>query len=376
MSQLRELSCCIKSTDCVLSSPENRADCGNVIWTSGLFMQDNDLGEMAVGKQPAAEHVFRQPLPLRRPMGATKCIDPVTGVNQNGVGPTPCDCVSVCESRFRIHRQTGAFCFEEQDVNSYCSSLGGISVEDYILDHVQNEAWIRDYEQQALCIMNGLVADNIANHNGDMVIDIVNNPVLDSNGNETTAFNHAAHICARFNNGCNSNFAGIIMHEDVWKKLQVTEAHTNNCCEEVVYDGTMLRTPVLRNSMQGGNVIRTYAGMPVYLSIDPKLEEDGVYKTYYFGNGLFHFGSGDLTRKGIMPFEFDRDSCANGGMGKSTWLSRQAWVIHPMGWSNLWDGDGSADELIMSTAELENPVNWDRVMDRRNIQFVCVATEC
>lgn len=372
MATFEQLHCCLTPDDVMVSAPEMRGDCGPCVWTSGIVESSDAMARLATGINPAAVVNFRKPIEFNDPLDTVACVNPETGTNEQGTAPSgdPCDCTTTCISSYRVVKQYTSQCWTQSEVASMCSPIRS-SLEEYIMDHVSNEFWIRKvFENQIMGMLEGIMADNAANDGGDMIVDAINDPVATPDGSATTTgFNSNAHLCAIAQLGCtNSQLEGILMHRDLfYKRLMMQEGA--NCCVEVYDSERIERSPMLRSNRTSEY---TYQGYPVYLCDHPMLKQGDVFKTYYFGKGLFQFGAGDLMEyDNVKPFHAEYEPCdGNGGFGSWKWYSRVAWALHPMGFQNNWE----PNYTHMKMADLIDPTNWDRVMERTNIPLVCVVS--
>ena len=382
MADLGDMVCCLRPTDCVAVAPEERADCGPCVWSSGMISSNQELCDLVDGKALATEYRYRKPLDLDDPYAPTLCLDDSIDppANANGAVAVPCDCSRVCESSLRVPKFMASKCWEASDMYRACTTIMS-SLEDYIMDFAANEFWIRYWERMTLAMLAGITADNLANNDGDMVVNIVDNPLPTMDGTGTTTlFNQCGHVEALASLGCSfSLLEGILMHPRVWFNL--VKAEGDNCCTQRYASEVIARSPMMQ---QRGVNTYTYQGFNVYLCDNPLLVDDSgpnpIFKTYYFGRGLFHFCEGDLMKRGIMPFAHDREECDNGGFGSSTWHARKSWAMHPMGFSNDW-GKATCDVALpndyasMSLTDAANPVFWTREMDRMHIPLTIVCSE-
>lgn len=359
------------STMTMSSPPEARADCGPVLWTSGIVQSMSDLNDHARSKSKSFEAEYRLPISLSDPFTPVECFDPATGAGPNGDVPDPCDCDTICTNHYRGLQSLRANCWQYSDVAKVCEQ-SQVPVEEYLSDFILNEFWIRFHEREMLAIMEALALDNVANDNSDMVIDVTGeaNPA-------DQLYSCDVHIRAMAQMGCkSSDLAGTVMHEDVFFSNLL--ANEKECCQDNIYPSEQIaRSPMLANS---GISQYRYQGKPVYLMCDDILKDTSgptpVYKSYCFGNGLFGYGAAPLSEDGVMGFEEDRDPCVNGGFGATKWYSRQKYILHPIGWTNKYDPacTGTSDFLAIPPGQLRNPANWDRSFQRKNIPFVAICT--
>lgn len=363
---------CFKTNSTMTMSvpPEKRSDCGPVIWSSGIVQSMGDLNDHARSKSKSFEAEYRLPMDLSNPFTPVECFDPATGAGPNGNVPDPCDCDTICTNHYRGLQSLRANCWQYSDVAKVCEQ-SRIPVEEYLADFINNEYWIRFHESEILATLQALTQDNITNDAGDMVVDVTGETIPNN------LFSCDTHTDALAKMGCNSSdLGGIIMHEDVFFSNLLK--HEKDCCQDSIYPSEQIaRSPMLAN--RGVSEYR-YQGKPVYLVRDSLLKDESgptpVYKSYYFGRGLFGYGAAPLEEDGVPGFSVDRDECDNAGFGTTKWYSRQKYILHPMGWTNKYDPSctGTSDFLAIPTNQMTNPANWDRVFQRHNIPFVAVCS--
>ena len=107
----------------------------------------------------------------------------------------------------------------------------------------------------------------------------------------------------------------------------------------------------------------TYQGRRVVIDDGCPVEND-VYTTYLFGQGAIALGNG--SPDGLIQSEIDRKKLM--GSGIDYLITRQAFIMHPRGikWTNL-----HREHVETPTfAELENPENWQRVYEPKQIRMV------
>jgi hypothetical protein len=112
-----------------------------------------------------------------------------------------------------------------------------------------------------------------------------------------------------------------------------------------------------------GNIrMRSFMGKRVIVD-DAMTGDDDTYETYLFGPGALGFGEGAPK----TPTATDRDELVAGG--QEFLVTRRHYVIHPRGikWAPL---SGVPASVTPSDAELENPANWQRVWEPKNIRIV------
>lgn len=85
----------------------------------------------------------------------------------------------------------------------------------------------------------------------------------------------------------------------------------------------------------------------------------GVYTTYLFAPGAIGFGNGAAP----VPTETDRDTL----QGDDILINRQHFILHPRGVK--WTED-TVVGVSPTNTEIENPANWTRVYENKNIRIV------
>lgn len=109
--------------------------------------------------------------------------------------------------------------------------------------------------------------------------------------------------------------------------------------------------------------IKTYMGKRVIVDDGcPVDTANGVYTTYIFAEGAIAYGNGNP--EGFVPTETDRDSLA----GEDYLITRKTFILHPRG---VRFTSASVAGSSPSNAELEDPANWERVWEPKNVRIVC-----
>ena len=198
--------------------------------------------------------------------------------------------------------------------------------------------WDRQMEKRLIASLQGIMAANVANNNGDMVIDISGAAGAASLFNGTSVINAAGTLGDKL-----ETVKGIAMHSHIY-----TQALIN---DEIQFIPT-----------SQGTAIKTYKGLAVL--IDDNLVEvvGGVtkYITVLFGVGAVGYGMAE-PRQGLGTELFRIPSGGNGGGITQLW-TRFNMAIVPVGWS--WN-DGSGANAVVgdspSLTDLANPAHWTRV---------------
>ena len=130
-------------------------------------------------------------------------------------------------------------------------------------------------------------------------------------------------------------------------------------------NGMITRNPIFDPSQSSVEMerylnytIRVDDGMPV---------ADGIYDTYFVGNGAFIRQNG--TPAGLVETETDRDKLG----GKNYLINRWCQVIHPRGLS--WTNEGTytnPNSPYPANVDLAKPENWSLVVDAKKVPLACL----
>ncbi len=231
------------------------------------------------------------------------------------------------------------------------------------LQHVRNrfgEYWVRQQNRRLIATCVGVMADNIANDGGDMVVDI------SGLVGAAAVFGANAFIDAAYTAGENADsFTGIAVHSMI--------------------EARMLKNDELESvkDSEGNLVMRTYKGRAVI--VDDTLPVSGVgvnrvYTSILFGRGSLGFGQveggafalGEGTPK--VAAELVRTPLAGNGGGMEAIIERKTWIIHPQGFE--WVEAGAAlVEQSPTLADLRLAAHWNRVVDRRMASMAFVVAK-
>lgn len=107
----------------------------------------------------------------------------------------------------------------------------------------------------------------------------------------------------------------------------------------------------------------TYQDRRVIVDDGCPLDGD-VYTTYLFGQGAIALGNGNP--EGFIATETDREKLM--GSGIDYLINRQCFIMHPRGIK--WTNTARANVETPTFKELENPTNWERVYDKKQIRMV------
>jgi len=211
--------------------------------------------------------------------------------------------------------------------------------------------WATNNEKRLIQSALGVLADNVANDSGDMLITVALDTAPAVADAERISADRVIEASQTMGDHKDSLVA-IAMHSTIFARLQ-----KQNLISFIP-------------DARGEIVIPTYLGKVV-------IEDDSMpavmgsnritYTVILFGAGAFASAEGRVQN----PSEIDRTPAAGNGGGQSTIFSRRADLIHPLGFS--FDS-GSVAGQSATQAELALAVNWDRIHDRKhaNMAFLQV----
>lgn len=227
--------------------------------------------------------------------------------------------------------------------------LAGADPMDAIADRVAFY-WARRMQAAFIATWNGVIADNVANDNGDYVNDISGNAY--SAG--VTDFSAEAFIDTLSTMGdSQGDLSSIVTHSIVYNRMQ------KNNLIDFIPDST------------GRVNIPTFLGHQVV--IDDGVPRNGnVYDTWIFGPGATRLGVGTPP----VPTEIDRVSGAGNGSGQEVLYNRVEWCFHPVGYAFTGSQEsGGPANSGSAGANLDEAASWNRVYpERKQIKFARLVT--
>ncbi len=231
------------------------------------------------------------------------------------------------------------------------SELAGDSAN----QHVRNRFgtyWLRQWQTKIISASNGIMADNVANDSGDMVVDVA----VEAIGSQTasTKFSRSNFTSAVFTMGdAGQALSAIAVHSAVYKQMVDSDD-----------------IDFIPDSM-GKLTIPTYMGLRV-------IQDDGMtvtagstsgfkYTSVIFGAGAFGYGDGNPE----VPVETKREGLQGNGGGVEYIGERKTWVMHPFGYQTLTTPSAEGG---FTNAELATAGVWDRVVDRKSVPMAFLVT--
>lgn len=222
------------------------------------------------------------------------------------------------------------------------------------INRIQDRAaayWSRQLQKRLVASLNGILADNIANDSGDMILDISGATVADVDTD--TVFSAAAVIDATAKLGdAMGTLTAIGMHSDTYR--------------------TALKADLIgtRADSEGRN-FQTFRGLAVIVDDGlPYVPAEGTaagddaqkYTTILFGSGAVGYGMAapkiaDGTEIENLP------SSGNGG-GQQILHSRVNLGVHPAGFAWV---EGTIAGESPSLTELVAAAHWNRIFERKAV---------
>lgn len=212
--------------------------------------------------------------------------------------------------------------------------------------------WATDNQKRLIYSLQGILLDNIANDNGDMV----HNVATDAAGAITDAEKASAlnFIKALELKGDMVNMlSAFAVHSSVYYGL-----YAMNLIEFVreSEDASFATFQGKRVIVDDGLVVVQGTNRPTYTSI-------------LFGAGAVESGEGNMPN--TLASEMDRKAESGNGGGETRIFSRRTDIIMPVGFS--WTDTTVAGQSA-SYAELQTAANWNRIWDPKNIPIAFLQT--
>lgn len=206
----------------------------------------------------------------------------------------------------------------------------------------QTDYWQRANKKTLIAILQGVIADNIANDGGDLVLD------TNASITETDAIDAAYLMGDRAD-----DFATWWMHSKQMKALKKLDL-----------------IDFVPSSEQGGMMIPYYMGLRCIVDDDIPVATN-EYTAFMFKRNAIMWNELPVDTEG-GPLEFDRKPRAGHGGGVTEMVARRHFVPHVPGTRFL---DASTAGEFATDAELALAANWDRTAtDKKSMTFIAVKT--
>lgn len=226
------------------------------------------------------------------------------------------------------------------------------------LQHVRNRFgtyWVRQMNRRLIATCVGILAGNVLNNAGDMLVDI--SAAVTTTNPDAQRFSANAFIDAAYTMG------------DSADSIRAIAVHS-------MIDARMVKNDeieTIRDS-EGNLVMRSYKGRAVI--VDDSLPVTGVgadrvYTSILFGGGAIGFGgvegSAFALGEGVpkLAAEIDRTPQSGSGGGGEAIIERRTWMLHPHGFSWVEASTPPMVEMSPTLADLRLAAHWARVVDRK-----------
>lgn len=200
--------------------------------------------------------------------------------------------------------------------------------------------WDRQAQRRLVSMLNGILADNIANDSEDMVEDISGASGSAANFSATAVIDAAGTL-----GDAMRDLLAIGMHSDTYK---------------AALKGDLIATVP---DSQGG-FIQTFRGLAVIVDdgLPKVVDTSTIYTTVLFGPGAIGYGM--APPRIADGTEIENLPSAGRGGGQQVLHSRANLAMHPIGFQ--WKEDTVAGQSP-TIAELAIADNWDRIVERKAV---------
>lgn len=227
------------------------------------------------------------------------------------------------------------------------------------MDHIRARVdtyWTRQWQRRLIASANGVMADNVANDDGDMVADVsgaTNADVAAGTIFTRENFTSAAYTMGDMVDGIQA----IAVHSVVMKRMV-----DNDDIDYIKDSAGQLTVPTFlgRRVIVDDSLPFTPAGGSG--GSDPAPQ----YTSVLFGAGAFGYGVGNPK----VPTAISREEEQGDGAGIETLWTRKTWLLHPFGFQAAATPAGNS----YSVAELGAAATWDRVVARKNVPLAFLVT--
>lgn len=305
------------------------------LYQSGVILPDPQVQELAQG----AASYFNMPYfsDLGDQDSNIGSDDPAAKSTPNKIGTGK----DMAQKHFRNNS------WSSMDLNSAMLSADPLKV----IAELVATYWQRDMQRTLIASLSGVIASNVANNAGDMLLDVS----LGTAGTPAAVNKIGANVVLagkQTMGDAAGDLTAIAMHSVLFTQLQNQQLIT-----------------FIPNAQAQIN-IPTYLGYTVIVDDGcPVTVVNGnpVYTSYLFGRGAVGYGEGAPK----VPVETFRDPSAGNGEGQETLYMRKHFVMHPRGisWTQTTMAGASP-----TNAEAKLAANWARVYERKKIRFVAIKT--
>ena len=238
----------------------------------------------------------------------------------------------------KVHRIAFAKSFESAD---FTASLAGSDPMEAMTKQIADDMNIQK-QATLISILRGITADNIVNHNSDMVIDI------STQTGDSAKINGTSIINTRYTMGdMAEQMKTLAVHSVIASRLRVIDQ--NNYI------------PASKTDIG----FDTYMGFKLLITDHLPVLNDKYY-SYMFADNVVKWGQGGA----LKPIESERYPKRGRGGGMEAVVVRMEGAYCPLGYSFT----GTIANKTPTQAELQAAATWTRVYQRKNVPFAVLVS--
>ena len=211
--------------------------------------------------------------------------------------------------------------------------------------------WARDDEQRIIYSLLGVLADNVANDSGDMLIDVATDAAAAVTDAERIGGERVIDALQTLGDHKNS-ITTLAVHSAIHARLQKQQLidYIRDADNNIMFERYMGKRLIVDDSLPavaGANRI--------------------TYTCMMYAPGVIAGADGVV----VTPSELERNASAGDGGGQDIMHSRISNVWHPTGFSFLSaTTSGNANQANYS--DLQLATNWDRSFERKNVPIAFI----
>jgi hypothetical protein len=236
------------------------------------------------------------------------------------------------------------------------AELAGSDPQRRIVSRV-SEYWNRQFNRYTVATLTGILAANVANNGSDMVHDVRAVAGTSTIGGVTVnnnALSAASILTAKQSMGDDADMLKVlVMHSALYTNLQ-----RQNLIQYIP-------------NARGEITLPTYLGYRVHVTDTAPAVVVGAdidYTTYLCAEGLIGFAESPPAESVAV----DKYPLQGMGAGVEVIVTRRQFALHPNG--HNWK-DAACAGIFPTTAELANPLNWERkAPERKMVPLVGILT--
>jgi hypothetical protein len=222
-----------------------------------------------------------------------------------------------------------------------------------VLDYIKTQTdryWSLEFQRRVIAVLQGALADSIANHGSDMLVDVSATNATKVGMSKDLILQGAMTMVDQF-----QNLKAIIVHPVVYEQI----------AKDIINVQQSFGADVgQRNSF----VVETYMGLQVIVSSQlPVTAQGGAtgtdaatkYLSILCGAGSVLWGNGNPHRPSAIQIREEQGN----GEGVESLYERKQWIIQPNGFS--FTDNTITNGYNISTAQLKLGANWSRIAATR-----------